>query len=52
MIDDLLEKCDYPTGNHLTNEPTQLIAKDVKSIARLISAAENFYDLPDRKSVV
>ncbi len=52
MIDDLLEKCDYPTGNHLTDELTHLIAKDVKSIARLISAAENFYDLPETQLIL
>ncbi len=42
MINDMLEKCDYPTGAHLNDEVKQLKNKDVRSIARLISAAENF----------
>ncbi len=44
MINDMLQKCDYPTGNHLTDEVAQLKDKNFKSIARLISAAENFPD--------
>src|ERR1035437_5249855 len=47
MIDDLLEKSDYPTGNQLNGEPGHLVEKDVKSIARIISAAENYYELPE-----
>lgn len=46
MIDDLLEKCDFPTGDQLSGEVAQLKYKDVKSIARLISAAENYHDMP------
>ncbi len=42
MINDMLEKCDFPTGNNLNGEVKYLKDKDVKSIARLISAAENF----------
>ena len=42
MINDMLEKCDFPTGNNLNGEAKHLKEKDVKSIARLISAAENF----------
>lgn len=42
MINDMLEKCDFPTGTNLTDEVKKLNNKDVKSIARLISAAENF----------
>ncbi len=42
MINDMLEKCDFPTGNNLNGEVKHLREKDVKSIARLISAAENF----------
>jgi isobutyryl-CoA mutase len=52
MIDDLLEKCDYPTGNRLNGEPGHLKEKDVKSIARLISAAENYYDLPETQAAL
>ena len=47
MIDDLLEKCDYPTGNTLNGEVGHIAERDVKSIARLISAAENYHDLPE-----
>src|ERR1700761_6418572 len=47
MIDDLIQKSDYPTGNRLNGEPGHLKEKDNKSIARLISAAENYPDLPE-----
>jgi len=42
MINDMLEKCDFPTGANLNGEVKHLKEKDVKSIAKLISAAENF----------
>ncbi|MFL5762362.1 MAG: methylmalonyl-CoA mutase family protein [Bacteroidia bacterium] len=42
MINDMLQKCDFPTGNNLNGEAKHLKEKDIKSIARLISAAENF----------
>ncbi len=42
MINDMLEKCDFPTGANLNGEVSHLKNQDVKSIARLISAAENF----------
>ncbi|GAB1447147.1 methylmalonyl-CoA mutase family protein [Bacteroidota bacterium] len=41
MINDMLMKCDFPTGQNLNGEATHLKEKDWKSIARLISAAEN-----------
>ncbi len=41
MINDLLEKCDYPTGINLNGEINHIRNKDIKSIAKLISAAEN-----------
>lgn len=41
MINDLLEKCDYPTGINLNGEINHIHNKDIKSIAKLISAAEN-----------
>jgi len=44
MINDLVEQSDFPTGNNLSNEVVQLSAKNPLAIARLISAAENFYD--------
>ncbi|WP_151088151.1 methylmalonyl-CoA mutase family protein [Hymenobacter baengnokdamensis] len=42
MINDLLEKSDFPTGQHLNGEVTHVKEKDARSIGRLISAAENF----------
>ena len=47
MIDDLIEKSDYPTGNRLNGEAGHVKDRDVRAIARLISAAENFHDLPE-----
>lgn len=52
MIDDLLKRCDFPTGNQLNGEPGHLAERDVKSIARLISAAENFHDLPETQAAL
>ncbi|WP_266205422.1 methylmalonyl-CoA mutase family protein [Pontibacter kalidii] len=42
MINDMLQKCDFPTGQNLNGELKHLRDKDPKAIARLISAAENF----------
>ncbi|QSE95989.1 methylmalonyl-CoA mutase family protein [Fulvivirga lutea] len=42
MINDMIEQCDFPTGKNLNGEVSHLSKKDVRSIARLISAAENF----------
>ncbi len=42
MINDLLSQCDFATGINLNGETTKFIEKDYKSIARVISAAENF----------
>ncbi len=42
MINDMLEKCDFPTGQNLNGEVNTLADKDVKSIARIISGAENY----------
>jgi methylmalonyl-CoA mutase len=42
MINDLLQKSDFPTGRNLNGEVGHLIERDHKSIARLISAAENY----------
>jgi isobutyryl-CoA mutase len=42
MINDLLEKSDFATGMNLNGEVGHLVEKDHKSIAKLISAAENF----------
>jgi methylmalonyl-CoA mutase len=42
MINDLVEKSDYPTGKGLNGEINHLGEKDKKAIASLISGAENF----------
>jgi methylmalonyl-CoA mutase len=44
MINDLLEKSDYDPSLHLNGEVGHIKEKDFKSIARLISAAENHGD--------
>jgi len=42
MINDLVEKADFPTGQNLNGEVGHLAEKSPVDIARLISAAENF----------
>jgi methylmalonyl-CoA mutase len=43
MINDLMEKSDFPTGKNISDiDLEKLRQKDVYAIARLISAAENF----------
>ncbi|MDG1476938.1 MAG: methylmalonyl-CoA mutase family protein [Vicingaceae bacterium] len=42
MINDMIEKADYPTGADLNGEVNHIQNKEVKAIAKLISAAENF----------
>lgn len=42
MINDLIQKADFPVGNQLNGEINHVEEKHVPSIARLISAAENF----------
>jgi len=42
MINDMIEKADSPTGANLTDEVDNIENKNVKAIARMISAAENF----------
>lgn len=44
MINDLVERSDYATGSTLNGEVNHLKEKDAKSIATLISGAENFPD--------
>ncbi|MFY8185585.1 MAG: cobalamin-dependent protein, partial [Bacteroidia bacterium] len=41
MINDVLRQSDYPTGVNLNGEVSHIAEKDHKSIAKLISAAEN-----------
>jgi isobutyryl-CoA mutase len=45
MINDLVSRSDYPVGDKLTSELTDIEAKNPTSIARLISAAENFPEI-------
>ena len=45
MINDLVQKSDFATGNSITDEIDRLPQKQHKAIAKLISAAENFPDL-------
>lgn len=52
MIDDLLMQSDYPTGNQLNGEVGHLKEGDFKSLARCISAAENFHDLPETQAML
>jgi len=42
MINDLVQKCDFPVGQTLNGKIKHLEAKHAPSIARIISAAENF----------
>ena len=44
MINDLVEKSDFPTGNNLNGEATHLSPDNWPAIAKLISAAENFHE--------
>lgn len=52
MIDDLLQKSDFPVGNTLNGELGHIDGKDAKSIARLISAAENYHELPETQAML
>lgn len=45
MINDLVQQSDYAIGQQLNGEVKVLSEKDPKSIARVISAAENFPDV-------
>ncbi|MFQ5652761.1 MAG: methylmalonyl-CoA mutase family protein [bacterium] len=42
MVNDMLEKCDFPIGLELNGQISRLRERNVNVIARLISAAENF----------
>ena len=52
MIDDLLKQSDFPLGNNMNGEIGHIGDKDAKSIARLISAAENYHDLPETQAML
>ncbi|NRA12252.1 MAG: methylmalonyl-CoA mutase family protein, partial [Crocinitomicaceae bacterium] len=44
MINDLVERCDFPVGDKMNGEINHLKEKSDPAIARIISAAENFSD--------
>ena len=52
MIDDLIRQSDYATGNQLNGEIGHITDKEAKTIARLISAAENYHDLPETQAML
>ncbi|OHX68618.1 methylmalonyl-CoA mutase [Flammeovirga pacifica] len=41
MINDILQKCDFPTGQNITKEVLNLENKSHKNLGRIISAIEN-----------
>lgn len=45
MINDLVKRSDYPIGDKLTGELSNIEEKNPTAIARLISAAENFPEI-------
>jgi len=44
MINDMVERCDFPTGKNINGEIDHLEEKFKPAIARLISAAENYLE--------
>jgi len=42
MINDMIEKCDFPTGQNLNGEAKLIVKKNVNAIAKTISGAENY----------
>ena len=42
MINDMVEKCDFPTGKEIEVSTKELLKKDNIVLAKVISAAENF----------
>ncbi|UZR93807.1 methylmalonyl-CoA mutase family protein [Chondrinema litorale] len=44
MINEILKACDFPTGKDLNGEWKKISKQDKKSIARVISATENYPD--------
>lgn len=45
MINDLVQRADFPVGDHLNGEVNHLTEKNSRAIARVISAAENFPEI-------
>lgn len=44
MINELIEKCDFPVGETGVVDPRELTVSNPVAIARMISAAENFHE--------
>lgn len=49
MINDLISKCDFPTGKELLFNSADILQKQTNAIAQYISAAENFPKLHTQK---
>lgn len=49
MINDVLEKSDFPVGQHLNGELSHLEDKDPKNLARIITIAENYPDVYEKE---
>ena len=49
MINNLVQQCDFPVGENITNTIKEIGVKNIPSIARAISAAENY---PEENKVV
>ena len=52
MIIDLMSKSDFPTGNQLNGEIGHITDKNPKDVGRLISAAENYSELPETQAML
>ncbi len=52
MIQDLLAKSDFPTGNQLNGEVGHITDRSARSVAQLISAVENFPDAAETKAML
>ena len=48
MINDLVQRADFPLGDVLNSEFDQLEKKEIGSIARIISSAENFSKIAEK----
>jgi methylmalonyl-CoA mutase len=49
MINNLVQQCDFPVGENITNIIKEITIKNIPSIARAISAAENF---PEENKII
>jgi methylmalonyl-CoA mutase len=45
MINDLLERCDFPAGEGVVPDAKKIASRDAREIARTISAAENYPEI-------